>query len=116
MIIEIQTNNRQFMFDLLNKQVVSIGDSIDIPGNAKLTWNSSIGVKSVGIPDHIKLILEFGEGVLIEVVANWLYNKLKKEKNNIKTVTINRKTVEIEEGEIKKVIEENINSREESYF
>lgn len=42
------------------------------------------------------------------VVANWIYSKI--EKRNI-TIIINRKEIQLDEGNIKKVIEEEIKSQ-----
>jgi len=108
MIIEIQTHDRQFIYNLLGKDSASIGDIIDVPGNAKLKYDREIGCKSEGIPNYLCFILSFGSSFLVSLFANWFYDKLKNHKDKIKMVTINRKKIEIDKEQIKEIIEEQI--------
>jgi len=108
MIIEIQTYNRQFIFDFLGKNSASIGDTINVPENANLTYNLCMDCKSAEVPEYLKFVLNFGEGFLGGLFANWLYDKLKKSENKIKSLKINKKEVRIDKNEIRRIIEESI--------
>ena len=88
----------------LSKVLEQVYEAINNKNDLKYLFNK--GINSPVLPQFIN----------VYKIHKFVIDRRNEEKNNIKTVTINRKTVEIEEGEIKKVIEENINSREESYF
>jgi hypothetical protein len=105
MNIEIQTSDNFIAFELLGKKSVSLNDSIDLPGNAKLSYNGSLIRKSFGMPEIVNFTLTFGSGVAAGLVANWLYDKLK---NKAEKITINRREIQLDKEEIKKIIEESI--------
>jgi len=105
MDIEIQTHNRFLPFELLNKKSVLVNDSIELPGNAKLSYNGSLIRKSVGLPEIVNFTLTFGSGVAAGVVANWIYDKLK---NKTEKISIDRKEIQLDKEEIKRIIEEHI--------
>ena len=105
MDIEIQTQDRFLAFELLGKKSVSLHDSVDLPGNAKLSYNGSVIRKSFGVPEIVNFSVTFGSGVAAGLVANWLYDKLK---DKTKKITINRREIQLDKDEIKKIIEESI--------
>jgi hypothetical protein len=72
-----------------------------IPGEATLTLKSMFGRRAFGAPETLDLVLGFAGGVASGVVANWLYGKLKG--RNVR-LRIEEHEVEIEEGEIKRII------------
>ena len=105
MEIEIQTHDRFLVFDVLGKKSASLNDVVNIPGNAQITYKGSLILKSVGIPETVNFALTFGSGVMAGVVANWIYDKFK---NKTEKITINRRYINLDKNEIKKIIEESI--------
>jgi len=108
MEIEIHTTDRALVFDLLGTtSSLSIGDKSEIPkGNAILTYKGSYIQKGFGIPEIAKFSIEFGSGVAIGIISNWLYNKLKGK--DIKRLIIEKREITVERNEIRKIIEEKI--------
>ena len=108
MDIEIKTNNKSLIFEILDKNSASVSDSIDIPGNAKLIYNGTFICKSFGIPETINFTLNFGSGVAAGLIANWIYDKLK---NKTEKISINRTEIKLDKEHIKRIIEESIKIR-----
>lgn len=103
--IEIQTQDRFLVFELLGKKSANLNDSVDLPGNAKLSYTGSLIRKSFELPEIVNFTLTFGSSVTAGLVANWLYDKLK---NKTERITINRREIQLDNKEIKKIIEESI--------
>ena len=105
MELEIHTHNKDILFDLLGKSPISRDDSIITPGNAKLTYKGTTIRLAEGLPKIINLVVTFGSGVAAGVVSNWIYDKLK---HKTEKIVINRKEIHLDEGELKRVLEETI--------
>ena len=84
---------------------LSSGDKSPIPGNAYIEYQNTYIRKALGASETVKFIITFGSGVGASLVATWLYNKLKGRMNSLR---INRRIVELDKGEIARVIEEEI--------
>ena len=105
MELEIHTWDKTLLFDILDKSSASIGDAITIPGDAKLTYKGTLICKALGIPRIINFVLTFGSGVAAGVVANWIYDKLK---HRVEKIVINKKEIQLDKREIKRIIEERL--------
>jgi hypothetical protein len=106
MKIEIHTHDRRLVSDLLGSSTITVNDKVQISGDAVLRFDGIYIRKAVGFPEIVYFSLTFGLGVSASLVANWLYNKLRKKK--IEKLIIDRRVIEIDEGEIKKIIEERL--------
>lgn len=104
MEIKILTYDGQLVFDLLGKPSASFGDRFEIGDHVSLIYNGSIKRRAIGLPEIVNFTLVFGSGVAANLIAAWLYDKLKGRK--VETVIIERTEVEIDEGQIRKVMEE----------
>lgn len=82
-----------------------VGQQKDLPGGAVVTWKGQIERKAIGSPTTITLLLSFGTGVASGLVASWLYDKLK---GRASTLRIERTVIQINEGEITRIITERI--------
>jgi len=91
---------------------LSIGDYIPLPGGAILTYKNEDFQKSMTeLPRAVEFLLTLGTGVVIDLVANWLYDRLKG-KSRI-TVKINRKEVNLDDsGHIRRILTEYIEKTE----
>ena len=78
------------------------GSKTAIPGNAELVMERMLMRKAFGFPETLELLLSFGSGVVSSLVATWLYEKLKNRPNT--TVRIEEQEIELDEGQIKRVI------------
>ena len=109
--IKILTYDGQLVFDLLDKPSASVGDRIEIADQVRLVYNGSIKQKAIGLPEIVNFTLTYGSNVAAGVIAAWLYNKLKGRK--VEKLIIERTEVEIDEGQIRKVIEEQVEFEKE---
>jgi len=100
--IEIHTHDRKLLSDILENSSVSMGDETNISDQARIKYDGSYIRKALGFPEIIYLILTFSSGVSAGVIANWLYDKLKKK--NIEKLIIDKTEVEINKEEITKII------------
>ena len=105
MELEVYTKDERLLFDILGKSSASTGKTIKIPGNAKLIYKGTSIREAVGTPEVINFVLMFGSEVAAGIVANWVYDKLK---NRAEKIVINRREVQMDREEIKRVIEEEI--------
>ncbi len=80
MNIEIHTHDKFLAFDLLGKSSITAGDEIRGTEDVRLKYNGSLIRKAAGFPEVVNFVLTFGSGVTSGVVANWLYDKLKRKK------------------------------------
>jgi hypothetical protein len=101
MDIEIHTYDKDLVFDLPS---ASVHDEIQVPDQIELIYEESYIQKAVDSLAIDYYVLTFGSCVAAGVVANWLYDRLKGKK--IEKLVIERTEVEIDQGAIKKVIEE----------
>jgi len=113
MKIAIATKDRDLTSWLLdNPKILSAGKTkITIPnGDAALVFEGeSIAKAGIDLPRVVEFSLTFGAGVAASVVANWLWDKLKS--RQVTSITIDRSSVEFEEGQIKKIITEKISTK-----
>jgi len=94
--IAIDTRDRRLSSDLL-------GDSggVDLPGDAKLSLVGVVKKYAAGAPETIELILTLGGGVAVNLVAMWIYDKIKGRASHLR---IKETEVKINKGEIESII------------
>jgi hypothetical protein len=110
MQLEIDTEDRKLGFDLVGtSNSLSPGTKVEIPGSAILTFDGLIGRKAFGFPVTLEFILTFSSGVSAGIVANWLYEKIK---GRALKLRIDRTEVQINKGEIERIIFEKIEKSE----
>lgn len=110
MNIEIDTNDNNLAYELMNKTIedgVSLakGEEIQINENFSVTYDGAIMQKVAEVPNTIQLIIAFGSGVASSYVGSWLYNKIHGKATGLR---INHREIQIDEGEITKIIETTI--------
>lgn len=106
MIIEIDTADKQLAFELFgNPESLGPGASIELPVGGTLQLREWRFGKALGAGETLELVLSFGVGVSSSLVANWLWGKLK---GRATTLRINRVEVNMQEGEIQRVVSESI--------
>ena len=106
MNIEVHTFDKFLVYELLGKSSVSLNDEVQVSDQIILRFNGIDFQKAVGLPEIINLILALGSVKAIEVASKWLHDKLKGKK--IEKLVIEKTEVEIDQGEIKRVIEEKL--------
>ena len=57
------------------------------------------------LPETITILVSLGTSIATNVVSNWLYEKIKE---RAATLRIDRREIQIDNGEIKRIIEETI--------
>ncbi len=103
--LDIVTDDKGLLYDILGKDSSELGDTIKIPGEAEITFNGYDSNKAVGSADVLHFFLEIVPGVVASLIAAWLYDKVN---NRASQVNINRREVIIKEKEIERIIEETI--------
>lgn len=103
--IEIVTHDRLLVYQLVGNNTLTEGMIVDLPGGACLEYQSSLLAKAVGIPEILNFIIEASCSVDINLLASYIYDKLKNKP--IERITIRQKIVtEISEVGIRQVLEE----------
>ena len=106
MDISMYTNEKRLAFDLLGKSKAQAGYMIELGQGASLTYKGTYIRKALGFPEIIMLSASIPTGIAAGILANWLWEKLRGQ--NITQIDIDRTTIELDEGEIKRVILEKI--------
>ena len=108
MRMEIEVQDSQNILDLIGVNTIEGVTATNIPGGAELRFLGSkkrVGVLP-GLTDVLVFSLTFGASVSASLVANWLYDKFKRAKSDIritytdstlqeKELTISVKSIEI---------------------
>jgi len=106
MEIRIETTFVPLVFAL--KSDKPEGVSVFVP---PVEMHRSIDAQDVALA----IITTIGFGVPTSVLANWLYEKLKGSAKSHTTITINRKQVYLDLGEITRVIEEQVKIEQDHF-
>ncbi len=106
MQIRIHTHDRSLASNLLGKSEICAGDVIDVGQGVLLTYNGTYARKALDFPEVIMLSVSIPAATAARILANWLWEKLRG--RSITQIEIDRTTVEFNEGEIKRVIQEKI--------
>ncbi|UCF13632.1 MAG: hypothetical protein JSW06_05075 [Thermoplasmatales archaeon] len=103
--IEVDTYDKRLTTDILGKKPISSGDKRDIYKNTTMVYQLTLKKFSIEEPDTIifTLVVEGNLATNTSIFATWLYDNLK---NRAVKLKINQIDVEIDEEEIKKIINE----------
>lgn len=106
--IEIDTNDRLLERDLLGeRELYAAGQHVEVPGLAPdaVTYEGTTGRKALGEPETIMLavVLPIVTTTIGNLLSTWICSKLQ---GRVREVRINRRIVELNEGEISRVIDE----------
>lgn len=104
-IIEIQTHDRQLVSEIIGQQQAVSKETVNIPGNANIKAKGIAARKAFGLSETLELVLTCGSSVVSSIVANWLWQKLKGRATSLR---IDRVEVELNKGDIEKVLIEKI--------
>jgi len=104
--LEIETHDKQLEFDLMgNPASLQEGVEIILPDGSKLVWQTGPMRKAFGLPKIFHYILVYGRDVSAGVLGSYLDEKLK---GRATTLRIDRQEIQIEKGEITRIITEHI--------
>ena len=103
--LEIVTHEKRLIFDLIGKNKVKIGESVDISTGVSVTYRGTRMYKARGTPDIIELILTIGARVPVSVVGTWLWTKLQGRATSLR---IDGTQIELQEGKITRYLREKI--------
>ena len=103
--IEVDTYDKQLTTDILGRKSISSGDKIDIYRNMALKYQLTLKKFSIEEPDTVIFTLDVEGDVATNtsIFATWLHDNLK---NRAVKLKINRTEVDVDEEEIKKIINE----------
>lgn len=106
MQIEIGTSDKQLAFELFgNPNSLGPGASVSLPFGGTLELGEWRFRKALGAGETLDLLLSFGVGVSSSLVASWLWSKVQ---GRATTLRINRVEVNVHQGEIQRVVAEQI--------
>jgi len=107
--VEIATRDIKLSFDLFETREIKQGMERQIALNLIMRSEGGMFAAAEGSPEIIYLAFEIGKDVAIGVLAAWLYDKLKGRAEKLRIEGID---VQIDEGEIKRVLIERIEKGE----
>lgn len=106
MQLEIETRDIGVAFDILRTPGrLASGSSVSAPGGATLTFGGLIERRALDVPSVLQFIVDCSTDIEIGLLAGWLYEKVKGRATRLR---INRVEIQVEEGEIKRVLSEQI--------
>lgn len=111
MEIKIETSDGRLVADLFEAASVDVlhkGHQSTLPGNAVITLQS-VGKRRSLAPEVVTFLLGASSSVITNIVSSWLYEKLK---GRATTLVIEKREVQIDSEEIRKVLEEIIRQDE----
>ncbi len=108
--IEVETSGPMLAFDLFGRPSnLTTGTKVSLPGGAVLELHSMREQRVLDLPTLLKLGLTAGSSVAGSLAANWLYDKLK---GRARSLRIDRMEVQIEKGQIEKLLIERIEKKD----
>jgi len=106
--LKIETHDRRIGFDIAAVgNSLSSGTVVDAPGGAKLTYKGAYLQRSFGVAEVLEFIVEASVTIDLSLFATWLYQKVH-DKPVKKIVIRNEEITEINENNIRKVLEQEI--------
>ncbi len=84
----------------------ALGFDQDVPEGISVSIPFFLVKKDFGVEEAITVIISLTAGVPFALLAAWLYDKLKNPRSN--HITINRREIQIDKGEIARIIEETL--------
>ena len=75
-VLSIEEGNRELFKDLLGHDKVALGETIELPGGAKLI-NLTGGALGIDEIEVVKFLLENVHNIAVDIFAAYLYDKLK---------------------------------------
>jgi len=108
--LQVETFDTGLVFGIFECSSVTGGMKKVIAEGAELRYDNIFIRDAMGIPEIMNFTITVAPnvagGVIAGIIANWIYDKLKGK--NVERIMIDRKEVQIEKGEITKVISEKI--------
>ena len=107
----VYTHGGRPLAELTQRLRVAEGATIDIAEHVRLTYLGPVLLLSPGAPGVLRFLLSVSQDVTVSVAAsvaaNWFYRKLKHRRPNV-NISVEKTVVEVEAGQIKRVIEEKL--------
>jgi hypothetical protein len=108
--IEIETHDPQLDFELMGSPAaLEEGVRYILPDGSSLVWQSGPLRKAFGVPQVLHFILTYGKDVSAGVIANYVFSKINGRSTALR---IDRKEVQLDQGQITRVLTEHIEKRE----
>jgi hypothetical protein len=103
MKIELETQDPTILAELFINSRPASGYSEPVAGIGTLEYVGTVTRKDSWLPDIIQLVLSYGSGVATNIIANWLYDRIKAKAQSLR---VEGKVIEISVEEITKAIGE----------
>jgi hypothetical protein len=108
--IEIESHDRRLDFELMNHPAsLQEGVAYTLPDGSTLLWQPGPMRKAHGLPAIFHFILVYARDVSAGVLGAYLYDKLK---GKATALLIDRQEVQIDKGEITRIITEHIEKKD----
>jgi hypothetical protein len=103
-----------FLESLLETDSVEMGTEKHLPdGGGTLTMGGELLRKSAGAPHAVEVIFSLGRDLAVGVAGAYLYDKLKGSKSEKLKMTVEYQEVQLDKGEITKIIEAELKLNED---
>jgi len=104
--LEIETHDRELEYELMGGPVsLQEGITHGLPDGSKLAWQPGPLRKAHGLAKVLHFVLVYGRDVSAGVLGSYFYEKLK---GRATVLRLDREEVQIEKGEITRIITEHI--------
>jgi hypothetical protein len=100
--MEIETKDVSLKNQLLRKRDAKRGDEINI-GNASIRYEGMTIREGLDLPLIFNFSIEIGKLIVADVIARWILENLEGKQAKLR---MERKEVQLEQGQITKVLEE----------
>jgi len=107
--IDFYPEDKMAIFDLLEQKQMEANKPYVVMEGVSAEWKPSFTTKEFGSQELQTIILTLSGGVTSSVIGAWIYDKIK---GRARKIRIERQEVELQEGQITKIIQEKIDIEE----
>jgi hypothetical protein len=111
MEVVISTFDTQAVLNLLGRDRFRQDDTIDLIPGIEVRIAQLYVRKTFGFPEIATFVITVGSAVAMNIASAAIWDWLKRLRNDPEMLTIDRQEVEFEEGAVKRVVTEHIESR-----
>jgi hypothetical protein len=107
--VTIYTLNHQLIYDLLGESRGSLGTRKQLTADLAVRYDSAKIRTAFGLAEMVQITLIVAEGIneraAVSLIVDWLLKKLNTKSAQVSKLEIDKIPVELDENEIKKVLE-----------
>jgi len=107
----VYTHDGRPLTELTRRMKVAEGTTIELAEHVRLLYLGPVPLRSQGAPGILRFLLSVGQSVTVaaaaSVTTDWLHGKLKHRRPAV-SISVEKTVVEVEAGQIERVIKEKL--------